>query len=319
MGNSGLNDALKAAERLPSDFGHAVRATRLLLTLGEDKQAGAVARSFVAQYGLPESAASDFLLLLRRARTQELAVGDTLIEEGHEGDALYVIYRGKAQVARMGVGDLDTMEPGAVVGEIAPLTGVARTASVKARTPLEVVVFDADAQDLLHEDLEPVYAQLQATGRTRLARQMMGPDALAAELTDDERAALYARCLPCTLPDGTRIIREGHVSNAVCIIASGHADVWRRGDGGTRATLATLGPGEVFGELALLYGKIATATVEAVTPLTVFALDQAGFAEALRQFPGAQERVHALAKARLAEHKIRDLGTPLPVVRVVRP
>jgi len=66
----------------------------------------------------------------------------------------------------------------------------------------------------------------------------------------------------CEWPAGTHVIREGDDDESAWIIVEGTASVWQKG-----ARLGTLGPGDSFGELALLCGEPRTATVVADTPL----------------------------------------------------
>ncbi|MCA9561711.1 MAG: cyclic nucleotide-binding domain-containing protein, partial [Myxococcales bacterium] len=153
-------------------------------------------------------------------------------------------------------------------------------------------------------------------GRERMVAQLMGPESVFGDLDEAQRSALFAQCLPATIPDGTHLVREGHPGTAMCIIASGHADVWQRAPGGRRKTLITLGPGDVFGEIALLDGRVASANVEAVSPLTLFALDAEGFASAMDAFPEARDRIRSLVTRRLGGQP--GESEPLPVVRVTR-
>ena len=70
-----------------------------------------------------------------------------------------------------------------------------------------------------------------------------------------------------TFPKGTVIIREGEAGNAAYIIASGQCVV-RKKMGGVDQVLKTLGPGEVFGEMAILTESARTATVVATEDTT---------------------------------------------------
>ncbi|MBE9128332.1 cyclic nucleotide-binding domain-containing protein [Coleofasciculus sp. LEGE 07081] len=63
--------------------------------------------------------------------------GDILCEEGTPGDYFYMIVDGEAEV-RKGRKVLNTMKPGEVFGEMALLTGEPRSATVVARTPMEL-------------------------------------------------------------------------------------------------------------------------------------------------------------------------------------
>ncbi len=70
-----------------------------------------------------------------------------------------------------------------------------------------------------------------------------------------------------SVPAGKEIVREGDFGYEVMAIEDGHADVVR---GGRR--LATLGPGDYFGEIAVLERTLRTATVVATTPMRLVTL-----------------------------------------------
>ena len=65
--------------------------------------------------------------------------GRVLVREGDVGHECFVIVEGNATVTRGGA-EVAKIGPGAVVGELAPLTGASRTATVTADTPLEILV-----------------------------------------------------------------------------------------------------------------------------------------------------------------------------------
>lgn len=70
------------------------------------------------------------------------AAGQTLFNQGDQGDAAYVVLSGSADVlvdSPSGQIKVATLEPNTIVGEIAILCEVARTATVKAAAPLEAL------------------------------------------------------------------------------------------------------------------------------------------------------------------------------------
>ena len=76
-------------------------------------------------------------------------------------------------------------------------------------------------------------------------------------------------------PDAV-LCREGHVGDNFFVILEGTAAVSRRG-----RKLRTLGPGDYFGEIALIDNAERTATVTAVTPLHCFLLGRSDFKGAI--------------------------------------
>jgi len=75
------------------------------------------------------------------AASIELSIdaGKVLVREGEAGHEAFVIMEGTATVSRKGE-DIATLGVGDVVGELAPLTGGARTATVTAQTAMELLV-----------------------------------------------------------------------------------------------------------------------------------------------------------------------------------
>jgi hypothetical protein len=106
------------------------------------------------------------MLLSSRPKPRRLAQGETLVEQGSEGDELYVILDGTLAVQVDGelVAELG---PGAVVGERALLEGGARTATLRATTPVKAV--EVSAEDLERETLEEL-----ASGRRREDQRTAG-------------------------------------------------------------------------------------------------------------------------------------------------
>ena len=75
---------------------------------------------------------------------RKLKPGDTLVEQGAEGDELYLLLDGMLEVDIDGE-PIAEVGPGAILGERALLEGGRRTATLRATTPARVVVVPADA------------------------------------------------------------------------------------------------------------------------------------------------------------------------------
>jgi CRP-like cAMP-binding protein len=75
------------------------------------------------------------------AEDADYMAGASLVKEGTEGDAFYVIIEGLAKVVS-GRRTIHRLMPGDYFGEISLLDGGVRTASVVSETPLKVLVID---------------------------------------------------------------------------------------------------------------------------------------------------------------------------------
>jgi CRP-like cAMP-binding protein len=71
---------------------------------------------------------------------------------------------------------------------------------------------------------------------------------------------------------GEVVFREGDESNTCYLVRSGHARAVREHADGRQITLATFGPGDLFGELAMFDDERRSATVEAIDPLEALAI-----------------------------------------------
>src|SRR4051794_10182336 len=71
---------------------------------------------------------------------------------------------------------------------------------------------------------------------------------------------------------GEVVFREGDASNTCYIVRSGRARAVREHPDGRQLALATFGPGDIFGELAMFDDERRPATVEVIEPLEALAI-----------------------------------------------
>jgi CRP/FNR family transcriptional regulator len=95
---------------------------------------------------------------------------------------------------------------------------------------------------------------------------------LFADLEEGELERFSQVAVPRSFPAGTRVFHEGDSSDACYIVSEGSFRVTREHSDGRAITLATLGPGEIFGELAMLDGDTRSASAESITDGTLLAL-----------------------------------------------
>ena len=92
------------------------------------------------------------------------------------------------------------------------------------------------------------------------------------ELGREELEAVAAVAMPRRFAAGEIVFRERDDSDTCYIVRSGHARALREHAGGRQLTLATFGPGDIFGELAMFDDERRSATVEALDDLEVLAI-----------------------------------------------
>jgi CRP/FNR family transcriptional regulator len=105
---------------------------------------------------------------------------------------------------------------------------------------------------------------------------------LLSGLSQQELDRIAQVAVPRSFPKGARVFHEGDESDACYIIRKGEVRVTREHSDGRAIALATLGPGEIVGELAMLDGEVRSASVEALSDvelLAVAARDMRGLLE----------------------------------------
>jgi CRP/FNR family cyclic AMP-dependent transcriptional regulator len=88
-----------------------------------------------------------------------------------------------------------------------------------------------------------------------------------AELTEEDLRKIATFANEDSVPSGATLLREGDYSNEMIAIESGTADVLRDGD-----TVASIGPGDVIGELGVLEKELRNASVVATSPMRLIRL-----------------------------------------------
>lgn len=100
---------------------------------------------------------------------------------------------------------------------------------------------------------------------------------------------------------GTPFVEQGRYGLACYVIATGHADVYIGSD-----WVATIGPGSVVGEMALIEHRPRNATVVATDDMVLVEFGIEEFKKFLKSNPAAQSQVLATLNQRIRENKERS-------------
>ncbi len=105
-----------------------------------------------------------------------------------------------------------------------------------------------------------------------------------------------------TYPKNTILFMEGDDSSQLFIIETGKVKVFVTSEDGKQVILNFMGPGEYFGELALIDGKPRSASVMTVADTTVVAVSRKKFQQFIADHPD-----YALEMMEQLVHRIREL------------
>ncbi len=87
---------------------------------------------------------------------------------------------------------------------------------------------------------------------------------------DEQTLDILARELPAEqVPVGARVVSEGDAAREMFVVVSGELEVLKRSPGGSEVRVAMLGPGDWFGEMAIVDVQPRSATVRSLAPSTL--------------------------------------------------
>jgi CRP/FNR family transcriptional regulator, cyclic AMP receptor protein len=109
-------------------------------------------------------------------------------------------------------------------------------------------------------------------------------------LSDADLARVAAYVELIEVPTGWYLLNLGSVPEGFFVVLEGQVEVDREGE-----TLATLGPGDFFGEIALLEDDRRTATVTTTTHVRAIVMDKPSFFEMCAEVPLVGQRINAAA------------------------
>jgi CRP-like cAMP-binding protein len=120
---------------------------------------------------------------------------------------------------------------------------------------------------------------------------------LFSALGDDELARIAGAASEVEFPAGQVLVQPGTAGSGMFFLVEGTAVVE------TKREHVELGPGQFFGELALMSSDATrTARVRAKTPLRCLALDRASFRSLVAEHPEVAASLLEVALGRLAEN-----------------
>ena len=192
----------------------------------------------------------------REMRRLEFPAGWELIRQGDLGDQAWLVEKGKLEVIQAtadGTRSLAVVGPGAIIGEMALIDHGLRTASVVALSEVECVELTREVVEQLKRQCQPLAMYMLESLVAAIRRAYGLPQEEREEGSSEIRSShrndkiLDRR----VYPEGHRFFSQGDPATSAFLIQMGRVAI-RRIQGDKVQELAQLGPGRIFGELALI-------------------------------------------------------------------
>jgi len=266
---------------------------------------------------LEEAPASALRLLAERGTRRFVPARRTVVRAGTPGDALFLVLRGQLMLSRgslRGTGNLLQLGAGSFFGEMALVTGRPYQADVATQADSLLLRVPSQALFEVVGRVEGLASALVRTARKRESdedeavipntaqfksladdavdsyeRLTKGPFGmverlssmtLLASLPSSQRTLLANACVELKRGPSSYLVRQGREPEGMWLLVSGEVEVLRDGN-----EVARLVEGEFFGEVGLLTGWPATATVRSVTPIEVVLLRWVDLSKVVGSYP----------------------------------
>ena len=234
--------------------------------------------------------------LVERLDLRILAAGDTACREGEPAEEMFVVAEGSVQVIKEGppAVELAQLGEGDFFGEIGLVSDTPRVRTVVALEDTQLLVLDrATVRELI--DNHPTFLKILLRFlRYRLIAPLLETSPLFAPFSVEERRAMAKKFQFLELESGAVVIEEGKRASGLFVLLSGEAQVFR----GQEEHLATLHPGDVFGEMSLLTNQPAVGTVRTTKKCFALEMPAARFTETVMVNPQVLIYVSELADQR---------------------
>jgi len=152
-------------------------------------------------------------------------------------------------------------------------------------------------------NLTQVTPELRYTGLKRRADEimvLMKNVEIFSPLTETELKTLVDNVSVMTYAAGEIPIRQGDAGDSFYIIKSGRVDVVVEKSALDMAVVATLGPGDFFGEMSLLTGAVRTASIHVKEDAEFVVIDKESFGSILVNNPAIAESLSQILSGRQA-------------------
>ena len=237
---------------------------------------------------LPQISSDDLEQLSKVFPTSQIKAGDDIVRQGDVGDVFYIVIEGQVGVVQREKGHQENevvqLGPGNFFGEMSILGGGTRMATVRALTNCHLLAIPREQFAMIERQF-PQLQQLIVDGyHKRMIDVVLSSLMFFQRFPDNRRSEIISRLEIMPVIKGDCLIKEGRQNQTLYIILSGEMQVQMQ-SGERYVKLATLGKGNFFGEISMITGRPAIATVLACTDGLLASMDRKLLDEIATQFP----------------------------------
>jgi CRP-like cAMP-binding protein len=244
--------------------------------------------------------------IAQRMALQHVPAGERVYRIGEVGDAMYLVENGEIELtAENAVGvveEIGRIGPDGFFGELSLLTGQIRVEDATATRNTNLWILNKNELDALAAQNPAIGKALSQGVATRLAsagqteEQALRRFALLADLNPGDLKQIATLLHPMRYRAGEIIFRANAPADKLYLVDKGNVRVQTLGGGAY-----LLGPGESFGERALITEQPHNTTVSADTDVDVWTLNKQDLDMLMNRYPGIAISITRIISQRLAQ------------------
>jgi CRP-like cAMP-binding protein len=240
-----------------------------------------VARAFFESVGREETAPAGTQFFVENEKASRIFL---------QRDKMYLLLEGEVALLARGR-QIGAVKAGEIFGEMAAITESPRSATAVAKSACRVIALD-DRQFMAALREKPEFALMLLGLMIRRLRAMLGRLSGIPAVADARETRVFDKAMLAALAKGlgeSALVRyergklimvQGQVGALVYVVLEGRVAISLRG-----ATVERVGPGGVFGEMALIDQSTRAANAAAETDCALLAINRAVFINLLKSDP----------------------------------
>lgn len=242
-------------------------------------------------------------VLLDVSSVRDLAPGTVLFREGDMPGAFYVVASGELELTAK-VGFQKTFREGEFFGEVALISGMRRTATIKTKAGAEVIEISKESLQEAFAIFPRLENKIFNFYEHRLFLNVAARSLFFPNLSEAELEEVLDFFTPIHIPGGRVLIEQGAHSERAYFVVKGFLEVYRNG-----FALSRLGAGQFVGEIGLVRQIPRTARVVALSDCHLLECDRESFEAFTKRFPKVRELVDNIIKVRSEANDAADEDT----------
>ncbi|MBN2331519.1 MAG: tetratricopeptide repeat protein [Deltaproteobacteria bacterium] len=257
---------------------------------------------------LPQISVAELERLSAISTLLPVKTGDAIITQGEYGDTLYIILEGEVEVYSPDSDNQDYeamhLKAGNFFGEMSVLGGGPRVATVRAVSDCRLLAIKKEQFSVIEEQFPQLQQQIIEGYHQRMIDVVLASLIFFQRIPAQRRKEIVSRLHIRPMVKGDTIVREGQQNKSLYIILVGEVEVYLHSNEHA-VHLADLGRGNFFGEISMITGRLAIASVVAKSDGLLAAMDRTLLDEIAMQFPHFLRKVMDRLKQRNQDTMIR--------------